>query len=59
MAANLLQFVEVGELAADALCNIYQLHLGGREGGREQIELISSVNLDANERNLEDKNRTM
>ena len=32
---------------------------GGREGGREQIELISSVNLDANERNLEDKNRTM
>ena len=38
MTSNLLQFVEVGELAADALCNIYQLHLrggGGREGGRE------------------------
>ena len=59
MTSNLLQFVEVGELAADALCNIYQLHLrGGREGGREGgrgsgreggrgVELLSKIRLRA------------
>ena len=38
MTSNLLQFVEVGELAADALGNIHQLHLRGREGSREEGE---------------------